>query len=156
MRAPLWLAAVAAVALGAVGVALYTQHRLDMMPCAWCVLQRLVLVGMAVAALVGMLLPSMAGRRLGGGGVGVLALCGLAAAAFQHFVAAQSASCAMSLADKLMGFTGLDSRFPAVFAAYASCADAKVNLFGLPYETYSASLFLLALGVAWRVWRNPR
>ena len=78
MRAPLWLAAVAAGALGAVGVALYTQHRLDMMPCAWCVLQRLVFVAMAVAALVGVLLPSLAGRRLGGAAVGVLALCGLA------------------------------------------------------------------------------
>lgn len=156
LRAPAWLAAVAATALAAVGVALFTQYRLDMMPCAWCVLQRLVFVLIALAALVGVVLPSMAGRKLGASLVGLLALCGLAAAAFQHFVAAQSASCAMSVADRLMGFTGLDARFPEVFAAYASCADAKVDLFGLPYETYSATLFMAMALVAFRVWRNPR
>ncbi len=156
MRAPAWLASVAATALAAVGAALFTQYRMDMMPCAWCVLQRLVFVAIAIAALVGVLLPSLAGRRLGAALVGVLAACGLAAAAFQHFVAAQSASCAMSVADRLMGATGLDARFPEVFAAYASCADAKVNLFGLPYETYSAALFVAMALVAVKVWRNPR
>ena len=55
LRAPAWLAAVAATALAAVGVALFTQYRMDMMPCAWCVLQRLVFVAIAVAALVGRL-----------------------------------------------------------------------------------------------------
>ncbi len=156
VRAPGWLAAVGATALVAVGVALFTQYRMDMMPCAWCVLQRLVFVLIALAALVGVVLPSLSGRRLGAALMGVLALCGLAAAAFQHFVAAESASCAMGLADRLMGFTGLDARFPEVFAAYASCADAKVNLFGLPYETYSAALFVVMALVALRVWRNPR
>ncbi len=101
-------------------------------------------------------MPSLAGRRLGAALVGLLALCGLAAAAFQHFVAAQSASCAMSMADRLMGATGLDARFPEVFAAYASCAEAKVDLLGLPYEAYSAALFAAMALVAWRVWRNPR
>ena len=156
LRAPAWLAAVAATALAAVGVALFTQYRMDMMPCAWCVLQRLVFVAIAVAALVGVVLPSLAGRQLGAALVGLLAVCGLAAAGFQHVVAAQSASCAMSLADRLMGLTGLDARFPEVFAAYASCADAKVDLFGLPYETYSAALFMLMALVALKVWRNPR
>lgn len=156
LRAPGWLAAVAATALAAVGVALFTQYRMDMMPCAWCVLQRLVFVVIALAALVGVVLPSLAGRKLGAALVGMLALCGLAAAAFQHFVAAESSSCAMSLADRLMGFTGLDARFPQVFAAYASCADAKVDLFGLPYETYSAVLFVGMALVALKVWRNPR
>ena len=156
LRAPAWLAAVAATALAAVGLALFTQYRMDMMPCAWCVLQRLVFVAIALGALVGVVLPSLAGRQLGAALVGLLALCGLAAAGFQHFVAAQSASCAMSLADRLMGFTGLDARFPEVFAAYASCADAKVDLFGLPYETYSAALFVVMALVALKVWRNPR
>ncbi len=156
LRAPAWLAAVAVTALAAVGLALFTQHRLDMMPCAWCVLQRLVFVAIAVAALVGVVLPSLAGRKLGAALVGPLALCGLAAAGYQHFVAAESASCAMSLADRLMGLTGLDARFPAVFAAYASCADAKVHLLGLPYETFSATLFAAMALVALRVWRNPR
>jgi len=47
-----------------------------------------------------------------------------------------------------MGATGLDERFPAVFAAYASCADAKANLLGVPYEFWSLTLFgLIGLAV---------
>ncbi len=156
LRAPAWLAVVLVTALAAVAAALYSQHRQDMLPCAWCVLQRLAFLLIAAAALLGLVLPSLAGRKLGAALVGVLALVGLAMAGFQHFVAAQSASCAMSLADQLMGATGLDRRFPDLFMAYASCADAKVNLFGLPYETYSALLFVLMALVAWRGWHQPR
>jgi protein dithiol:quinone oxidoreductase len=37
----------------------------------------------------------------------------------------------------------LDERWPEVFMATASCADAKVDLAGLPYEFWSLMLFLL-------------
>ncbi len=147
----------AAAALAAVGAALYTQHGpLALLPCAWCVLQRLALVAVASAALLGLLLPGMPGRRLAAALAGLLALSGLAMAAWQHGVAAASASCDRSLADRIMGWTGLDSRWPEVFAAYASCADAKADLLGLPYEFYSLGLFAaLALTAIW-VWRRPR
>jgi len=71
-------------------------------------------------------------------------------------VANDSASCGMSLADRLMGSTGMDSRFPEVFAAYASCADAKVNLFGVPYEFWSLSLFIALALAALQVVARPR
>lgn len=140
------LAAVGVVALAAVAAALYTQHRMDMMPCAWCVLQRLVFVAIAVVALLGAAATGL--RRAAAALVGLLALGGVAAALYQHFVAANSTSCAMSLADRIMGFTGLDSRFPEVFAAYASCGEAKVNLLGLPYETWSGALFVAMAAAA--------
>jgi disulfide bond formation protein DsbB len=44
-----------------------------------------------------------------------------------------------------MSATGLDGRFPDVFMAMASCADAKVQLFGLPYEAWSGLLFAAIL-----------
>ena len=151
------LAVMAAVSLAAVGAALVTQHGpMGLLPCAWCVLQRLALVAVAAAALLGLLLPGMPGRRLGALVAGLLSLAGGAMAVWQNRVAAASASCAMSLADRIMGWTGLDSRWPEVFAAYASCADAKANLLGMPYEFYSLGLFAaLALAAAW-VWRRPR
>ena len=151
------LATMVMVALAAVGAALYTQHGpLGLRPCAWCVLQRLGLLAVAAAALLGLLLPGMSGRRLGALLAGLAAVSGLAMSAWQHWVAAASASCAMSLADRIMGWTGLDRRWPEVFAAYASCADAKATLLGLPYEFYSLGLFAaLALAAAW-VWRRPR
>ena len=147
----------AAAAVGALATALYTQHGpLGLLPCAWCVLQRLALVAVAAAAVLGLLLPGMPGRRLAALLAGLLALSGMAMAVWQHWVAAASASCAMSLADRLMGWTGLDSRWPEVFAAYASCADAKADLLGMPYEFYSLALFAALALAALAVWRRPR
>ncbi|HOB95826.1 MAG TPA: disulfide bond formation protein B [Aquabacterium sp.] len=155
MRARSLLTGITVLPLAAVAAALYTQYRMDMMPCAWCVLQRLCFVVIAAAGLLGLLLPGAVLRRV----AGVLALLGAAAgitaALWQHFVANASASCAMSLADRLMGFTGLDSRFPEVFAAYASCADAKVDLLGLPYEFWSLGLFIVLAIAALRVVLRP-
>ncbi len=106
------LAGITVLPLLAVAAALYTQYRMDMMPCAWCVLQRLCFVLIALAGLLGLLLPGPALRRAAGALALLVAAGGISAALWQHFVASDSASCAMSLADRLMGFTGLDSRFP--------------------------------------------
>ena len=150
-----WLTGMVVVPLAAVASALYTQHGLDMMPCAWCVLQRLIFLAVAAAALLGLLLPGVRAQRSAAALAGVLALSGVAAALWQHFVASASTSCNQSLADRVMGFTGLDSAFPEVFAAYASCAEAKTTLLGLPYEFFSLSLFVLLALAAWRVAMRP-
>lgn len=155
MRTRSLFAALVVLPLAAVAAALYTQYRMDMMPCAWCVLQRLAFVVVAIAGLLGLLLPAPALRRAAGALALLAAAGGIAAALWQHFVANASDSCAMSLADKLMGATGLDSRFPEVFAAYASCADAKVDLLGLPYEFWSLGLFVALAALALRVVARP-
>lgn len=155
MRARTLLAGLTLLPLLAVAAALYTQYRMDMMPCAWCVLQRLCFVVIALAGLLGLLVPGASLRRVAGLVALLAAAGGITAALWQHFVANASASCAMSLADKLMGATGLDSRFPEVFAAYASCADAKVDLLGLPYEFWSLGLFILMAAAALRVVSRP-
>jgi disulfide bond formation protein DsbB len=155
-RASTLLASIILLSLAAVAAALFTQHGMDMMPCAWCVLQRLIFVAMAAAALLGLLLPGRLGTRIGAMLALLLAGCGIAAALWLHFVASASTSCAMSLADRVMGATGLDSRWPEVFAAYASCGDAKVTLLGLAYEFWSLGLFALLGLMALRVVIRPR
>ena len=155
MRARLLLVGILVASWGSVGFALFTQHVWGMLPCPWCVLQRLVFVLIGAAALLGLLLPGATGRRLGGVLVLPLALAGMGTALWQHFVAAASAPCNLSMADRLMGYTGLDSRFPEVFAAYASCADAKVDLAGVPYEFWSLALFCAMAVAAWRVLSRP-
>ncbi len=157
MRSParLLLGGMVVLPLLAVAAALYTQYRMDMMPCAWCVLQRLCFVVLSLASLLALLMPRLALRRAAALLALLAALGGITAALWQHFVANASASCAMSLADRLMGFTGLDSRFPEVFAAYASCADAKVDLFGLSYEFWSLGLFTVLAAAALRVVARP-
>ena len=141
-------ALIALLSFGAVGIALYTQHKLDMQPCPWCVLQRLVFVAIGAWALLGALLPARLWRQVVALVVSLLAACGMAAALWQHFVAKASASCNLTFADKVMNASGLNERFPEVFAAYASCADAAVNLAGIPYEFYSLALFVLIDAIA--------
>lgn len=151
------LAGVAAVCVAAVAAALVSQHMFDMQPCPWCVLQRLIFLLIAVAALLGVAWRSRVGQRVAAAGVVLTSGLGIAAALWQHFVAAASASCNLTLADRILSTLTLDARFPAVFAAYASCADAKVNLFGLPYEFWSLGLFtgLAAVG-GWLLIRRLR
>jgi protein dithiol:quinone oxidoreductase len=127
----------------AVGVALYTQHGLGMEPCPWCVLQRVIFLAISLAALPGLLAGGALARWLSGPLVGLLALSGVATALWQHFVASSSTSCALTLADRVVRGMGLDELKPEVFAAYASCADAKATLLGVPYEFYSLTLFVL-------------
>ena len=151
------LLGMAVISLGAVAVALWTQHAMGMEPCPWCVLQRLIFVAIALVVL-----PARVWRR---GFVQftsallalALALSGVAAALWQHFVAAASASCNLTLADRIVGGLTLDEHWPEVFMATASCADAKVNLLGLPYEAWSLGLFVLIGVLAVRLLLpNPR
>jgi disulfide bond formation protein DsbB len=135
------------LSLGALGAALVSQHVFDMQPCPWCVLQRLIFVVLAFAALLGLLWTSRSGRRTSAALGIVLAALGVAAALWQHAVAAKSASCNLTLADRIVSGLQLDALLPSVFAATASCADAAAPLFGLPYEYWSLALFGL-LGLA--------
>lgn len=147
-RAVLLLTAL--LSLAAVGAAYFTQHVWDMQPCPWCVLQRLIFVAIALAALLGLLWRSLAGLRSSLVLVVALSLAGVAAALWQHFVAAASASCAQTLADRIMSATGLDGSLPEIFQARASCADAAVKLAGIDYAFWSLGVFMLLAVVALR------
>lgn len=145
------LLGMAVISLGAVAVALWTQHALGMEPCPWCVLQRLIFVAIALVVLPGLVWQrgfvqfSSALLAL------ALALSGVAAALWQHFVAAVSDSCNMTLADRIVSGLRLDALLPEVFQARASCADAAVRLWGLPYEAWSLILFMLLSVMALRM-----
>ena len=149
------LAAAAVVPLAAVGTALITQHVWGMQPCAWCVLQRLIFVTIAITAGLGLLVRQAWLRRAGAAVILALAGCGMSAALWQHFVAARSASCNLTFADRVVGGLGLDGLLPQVFAAYATCADAAVKLLGVPYEFYSLTLFVVLGALAVQVLRRP-
>ena len=141
--------AIAAVAATALAAALVSQHAFDMQPCPWCVLQRLIFVVIALAALGGLAWQSARGHR--SAAVVLLLLCGagIAAVLWQHFVAAVSNSCNLTLADRILSATHLPGLLPDVFEARATCADAAVNLLGVPYEFWALALFVaIAVGAA--------
>ena len=155
-RAGAWLAGVALACLAAVGAALVSQHAFGMQPCPWCVLQRVIFLAIALACGLGLAWRSGAGRRVGAGLALLLALGGVAAALWQHFQAAASASCNLTLADKIVSrWLQLDALAPDVFEARASCADAAVDLLGVPYDFWSLALFVAIAVVLVRLLRTP-
>ena len=136
------LLAIAAASLGAVVLALVSQHVFDMQPCPWCALQRLIFVAIGLVALLGLAWhDTLLARR----SVPLLLLllcgCGIASALWQHFVAAASASCNFTLADRVLSGSRLDELLPEVFQPRATCADAAVSLLGVPYDFWSLLLF---------------
>jgi protein dithiol:quinone oxidoreductase len=137
------LIAIAALCFAAVGAALVTQHVYDMQPCPWCVLQRLVFIVIGVVALLGLVWRSALGHRVVPFVLLLVSGSGIAAALWQHFVAAASASCNLTLADRIVSGLRLDSLLPSIFQATASCAEAAVDLWGLPYEFWSLGLFAM-------------
>ena len=147
MSRRLALLAIALLSLGAVAAAYFTQHTWGMQPCPWCVLQRAIFVLVAALALLAALLPGLL-QTLGLAGVVAAADAGIAAAVWQHFVAAEAESCTLTLADRIMSGLGLDAWWPEVFMATATCAEAKVKLWGMPYEFWSGALFLLISAAA--------
>ena len=157
MRSTTLFAGAGLACLLGVGAALISQHVYGMQPCPWCVLQRVIFLAIAIACGLGLLWRSAAGRTLAGALGVLLALAGIGAALWQHFQAATSASCNLTLADKIVsGWLGLDSLWPDVFSARASCADAAVSLFGVPYDFWSLALFVLVGLALLQAWRGPR
>ena len=145
---------IALVSLAAVAAALVSQHVFDMQPCPWCVLQRVIFVAIAIACVIGLVIRNGLGRGLSALLVLSLSLGGAAAALWQHFVAAATASCNLTLADRIVSGLQLDSLAPEVFQARASCADAAVKVLGVPYEFFSLALFVVFALAAVRLLRR--
>jgi disulfide bond formation protein DsbB len=154
-------AGIAALAAGAVVLALVLQHGFGMEPCAWCTFQRVIFLAVAAAALLAAALAAVRPAFIVAGGLTVLlAAGGVWAALHQQFVASRAESCAYTFADRFMLRTGLDERFPSLFEATASCADANVPLLGLSFAVWSAALFALlclaSIGALRAGFRKPR
>ena len=149
IRVPQVLVGVAILAFAVVAAAVVAQYQFDMQPCAWCVLQRFIYLVIGVLALVGALLAD-APRRGAVGLALLVALGGIAAALWQQLVAANSQSCDLTLAERIVTGLHLDRIAPQLFIAYASCADAAVNLIGVPFAVWSCVMYVvLALLLAW-------
>jgi len=154
---PRWLfAGLGVFCLASLAGALVSQHVYGMQPCPWCVLQRLLFLSAAVACALGCAWGGSAGRRTAATLGVAFAAAGAAAALWQHFAAAKSASCNLTWADRIVSsWLHLDSLLPDVFSARASCADAAVDLLGVPYDLWSFAAFVLVAAGMVRVLGMP-
>ena len=134
------LLALSLLCFALVGAALVSQHVFDMQPCPWCILQRIIFLVIALLLLAGAFLP---GRAVFIVGSVAFALAGITTALYQHFVAAKSSSCNLTLADKIISGLGLDKAVLAMFEVKASCADAAVDMLHVPYEFWSLGFFVV-------------
>lgn len=143
MLAAIGIAGVLALMLGAV-----LQHRFDYQPCPWCVLQRLTVMVVVVMAAAGALIPGLASRILSTFVCLIASISGVGVALYQHWVAARSASCDLTLADRLISRLGLADLWPAMFEATARCDEADRPWLGVPFSLWGALLFALLALVA--------
>jgi len=148
------LLALAGLCIAGVAAALAGQYGLDMRPCPWCILQRMIFIVIALLCLLGAALPSPTARRPLAGIVVVLCLLGSAAALYQHFVAAKSSSCNLTLADKIITALHVDTLAPSLFEVTGSCADAVVSMLGVPFDFWSLGLFVVVGALAASVLRR--
>jgi disulfide bond formation protein DsbB len=143
------LVLIAIISLAAVGLALISQYMFDMQPCAYCVLQRMIYLAIAIVCLV-----TAAGgpalNRIGAVLAALLAIAGIWTAWYQDTVASHMLSCARTFADRFVTGSGLDAAVPSVFGVYATCAEARVSVFGLDYAVWSMILFVILLILAMR------
>lgn len=155
-RPRLLLAVGLLLSLGAFAGAVVAQHGFGLMPCPWCILQRLLFLLMALACGLGLLWPAAAGRATAAGLTLLLGAGGVAAALWQHLVASHSDSCNLTLADKIVMSVKLDTLLPALFEPKASCADAAVSIFGISMDLWALALHLLLMAGAVMLLRAPR
>lgn len=136
---------IAALSAAAVIVALISQHVFDMAPCAWCVFQRLIYIGVAVVCWLGLSVGKVQpiAARVAAAAAALLSIGGVVSALYQYNVAAQMFSCDQTFADRFMVQSGLDAGLPWLFGIYATCMDARVDLLGIEYALWSLGLFVV-------------
>lgn len=147
---------VALLALLAVAFALFTQYMLGMLPCAWCVFQRLIFLTIAVICVLSNLWQHRIYHRILSLLASAVAVGGAVAAWHQFSVASQSFSCDLSLADTIMSrITGLDATMPWLFGIQSTCIDAADTLLGVDYALWTLLLHvILAVVLLINTWRR--
>ncbi|MFS2005809.1 disulfide bond formation protein B [Duganella sp. CT11-25] len=148
------LLSIAIGAFGLIGVALYLQHGLDMLPCPLCVIQRYLFIAIGVAALIG----AYTNPKIGAG-VGLLAALGGLYTAGKHLyvLAHPGLSCGIDPVETFLNKIPTATYLPFLFRADGLCEDALAPWFGLSIPQWSFLWFgLFTLSLGWLLIRRAR
>src|SRR3546814_5282742 len=115
------LQCMALLCLAAVAIALVSQHVFDMRPCAWCVLQRLIFIAIAIVCGLGLLAGriDVRLRRIAALVAVLLSVAGVATALHHYTVAANLFSFDLTFAARFIVTRGLVAAVPLLFGIYA-------------------------------------
>lgn len=149
----------ACVALLSFGM--YLQHVVGLVPCPMCIVQRYLMVLMALVALVGVLLPSRQASLSVGSVLLLLGAGGAYVAARQTWLQwypPEFASCGRDFYGMIETFP-LQRAIPMIFKGGGDCTKVDWTFLGASIANWSFLAFvglgLLALATTVLVWRSP-
>lgn len=149
------LLSIAIASFGLIGVALYLQLGLDMLPCPYCVIQRYLFIAIGVFALIG----AYVGKPKALAGAALLAALGGLVAAGKHLwiLAHPGLSCGIDPVETFLNKVPSATYLPFLFRADGLCEDATAPWFGLSIPQWSFLWFgLFALSLGWLLIRRER
>lgn len=151
----LLLVALACIAM--LGVGLYLQLVLDMLPCPLCIMQRYAFMLVAVLCLISLALPVKGTRIVAG--LGSLAAIGGAGIAIRHLwvKAHPTVSCGIDPLETLLNKLPFANWYPPLFQADGLCTTENAPILGLSIPQWALVWFLVfAVVTALVAWRGGR
>ena len=151
----LLLIALACIAM--LGVGLYLQLVLDMLPCPLCIMQRYAFMKVAVLCLIALALPAKGMRIVAG--LGSLAAIGGAGIAIRHLwvKAHPTVSCGIDPLETSLNKIFIADWFPALFQADGLCTTEYDPILGLSIPQWALAWFVVfAIATALVAWRGGR
>ncbi len=145
---------IAAACIGLLGVAMYLQHVVDMLPCPLCVIQRYIFLGIAIVCLIG-----AARQPKVGAGLGFLgALGGLGVSGKHLYILAHPGlSCGIDPLETSLNKVFTAEYLPFIFKADGLCEDATAPFFGLSIPQWSFVWFaIFAIATLWLLLRRKK
>ena len=147
------LFAISSICFGLIGVALYLQHILEMLPCPLCVIQRYMFLAIGVASLVA----AISGKIREGTTPALLAGLGGLYAVGKHLyvIANPGFSCGIDPMETFLNKIPTAEYLPWLFRADGLCEGATDTVLGLAIPQWSAVwFFVLTLLLAWVLLRR--
>lgn len=146
----IFLLALTLAPLGLLGAGLYFQHIENMLPCPLCVLQRYAFASIALACLIGVVLPRAASRLFAGLGM-LAAMSGLGVATYHLWVMANPAvQCGRDPLETALNAFPSASLLPFLFKAEGLCTTEYAPILGLSMPMWAWLWFVgftVVLGV---------
>ncbi len=140
------------LAIMGMGAALIAQYGFGLQPCPYCILQRVVLLGLIINASFFYIGQSSClsekFKKYNSYSYFyfnmLILIFALFTIVYQYFIASHSFSCELTWADQILQKTKLMDMMPSVFEPRASCAEAKFYIIGISFEIY-VFIFLMIL-----------